>query len=254
MLRAAAAAKDKCSGPRFSSMYRKLAASAPEREDRAMSKGTRQTAEHRRDEIIDACAELYRDMPFREVTMKKIAEKTSFSRPSIYNYFETIEEIFLGLLQREVEEWRSDLDHLAASHDSLTQDELISEIAHTLERRGTMLRIQSMNLYEIEDNSRVERLTDFKNSYCAALQAFDRLLEKFLPGAAEDEITDFRYTFFPFLSGIYPYTDPTPKQIAAMDAAGMPHENIRIYDAVCRGLRKMLPCRDAEAPGGRVPE
>ena len=50
----------------------------------------------RKNEIIDACAALYQTKGFREVTIKDISQKTSISRPSIYNYFETKEEIFLA--------------------------------------------------------------------------------------------------------------------------------------------------------------
>ena len=41
----------------------------------------------RREEIINACAELYRTMSFKEVTIKEIGRRTSFTRTSIYNYF-----------------------------------------------------------------------------------------------------------------------------------------------------------------------
>ena len=48
-------------------------------------------------------------MSFREITLKEIGKITSFSRSSIYNYFETKEEIFLGLFQREYDRWNEDL-------------------------------------------------------------------------------------------------------------------------------------------------
>ena len=34
----------------------------------------------RREEIINACAELYRTMSFKEVTIKEIGRRTSFTR------------------------------------------------------------------------------------------------------------------------------------------------------------------------------
>ena len=66
-----------------------------------MPRMTEEQAMRRRDEILDACDALYRESTFQGVTIKDIAERTSFSRPSIYNYFQTIGEIFLGLLERE---------------------------------------------------------------------------------------------------------------------------------------------------------
>lgn len=53
----------------------------------------------RKEEIINACEMLYQTMNFKDITIKEIGNVTSFSRTSIYNYFETKEEIFLALLK-----------------------------------------------------------------------------------------------------------------------------------------------------------
>lgn len=195
--------------------------------------------EKRRDEILDACDELYRTSSFRDVTIKAISAYTSFSRPSIYNYFETIEEIFLGLLQREYDRWTEDLRKIL-NRESLSAEELASSIAHTLKPRRTLLRIQSMNLYEIEDNSRIERLTDFKRSLRNNTETMDEILKKFAPKMTPEDRTDFQYVFFPFLFGVFPYTEPTEKQCQAMDAAGIPHPKVSIYDLVYGCLVKLL--------------
>ena len=52
-----------------------------------MIKGTPELIAQRREEIINACEQLYRTMSFREITLKEIGKITSFSRPTIYNYF-----------------------------------------------------------------------------------------------------------------------------------------------------------------------
>ena len=70
-----------------------------------MRKGTPEQIAQRREEIINACEQLYQTTSFREITLKEIGKITSFSRPTIYNYFETKEEIFLALFKRE--SWRS---------------------------------------------------------------------------------------------------------------------------------------------------
>ena len=66
-----------------------------------MPKGSEELTKERENEIIDACKKLYRTMSFKEITIKEIGKTTSFTRTSIYNYFQTKEEIFLALLQRE---------------------------------------------------------------------------------------------------------------------------------------------------------
>ena len=68
-----------------------------------MSRGSPALTAARKEEIIQACAKLNETMSFKEITIKEIGAATSFTRTSIYNYFETKEEIFLALLQREYE-------------------------------------------------------------------------------------------------------------------------------------------------------
>ena len=70
-----------------------------------MPKGSKELTASRKEEIITACEELYKTMSFKEITIKEIGNATSFTRTSIYNYFQTKEEIFLALLQREYERW-----------------------------------------------------------------------------------------------------------------------------------------------------
>ena len=68
----------------------------------------------RKEEIVDACAQLYETVPYGKITIGMIGEKTSFTRTSIYNYFRTKEEIFLALLEREYAAWADDLEMFAA--------------------------------------------------------------------------------------------------------------------------------------------
>lgn len=74
-----------------------------------MPRGSEELTNARKAEIINACAKLYDTKNFKEITLKEIGEKTSFTRTSIYNYFQTKEEIFLALLQQEYEKWIDDL-------------------------------------------------------------------------------------------------------------------------------------------------
>ena len=74
-----------------------------------MRKVTEEQIALKREEIVGACEQLYQTRSFREITLKDIGNITSFSRPTIYNYFETKEEIFLALFQREYDRWNEDL-------------------------------------------------------------------------------------------------------------------------------------------------
>ena len=89
----------------------------------------------RKDEIVNACAQLYETMSFKDITLRDIGARTSFTRTSIYNFFQTKEEIFLALMQREYEAWVGDLEAILRTHEVLSAEGFSDQLARTLARR-----------------------------------------------------------------------------------------------------------------------
>lgn len=205
-----------------------------------MRKGTPEQVAQKREEIVDACEQLYRTMSFREITLKEIGSITSFSRPTIYNYFETKEEIFLALFKREYDRWNAQLLAILEENDQLTKAQLADRIAQSLAERQQLLKLLSMNNYDMEANSRQELLTIFKQSYGRSLELMNTLLEKFCPKMSAADIRNFIYTFFPFMFGIYPYAEVTDKQKAAMQEAGIEYVYQTVYELTNRCLLRLL--------------
>ena len=205
-----------------------------------MPKGSAELTRARKEEIVTACRKLYETRSFKEITLKDIGQETSFTRTSIYNYFETKEEIFLALFQREYELFVRDLDALCAREESLSRDELADALARALSNRPMMLKLLSMNLYDMEANSRMERLVEFKTAYGASVAALDRCLQKFVPGLDEKSRQTFLYSMLPFIYGLYPYTVVTEKQRSAMEEAGIRYVYMSTYDMAYTFLRTLL--------------
>ena len=193
-----------------------------------MPRASEELTSARKDEIINACAELYGTMGFREITIRDIGAKTSFTRTSIYNYFQTKEEIFLALLEREHRLWIADIEAVERENESMSIESFAGALSSTLEKRKIMLKLMSMNLYDMECNSRLENLVEFKHAYADALVAIRRCLEKFFPRMTAADIREFELAFFPFLFGVYPYTSHTEKQKAAMELAGVEYEEYSV--------------------------
>ena len=205
-----------------------------------MIKRTPELIAQRREEIINACEELYRTMSFKEITLKEIGKITSFSRPTIYNYFETKEEIFLALFQREYECWNDELTSILEGNEQLTKAELSAKIAASLAGREQLLKLLSMNTYDMEANSRQELLASFKQAYGRSMQLICILLEKFCTDMNVTDIQNFIYTFFPFMFGIYPYTTVTEKQRIAMRDAGIDYMYQTVYELTYSCLIRLL--------------
>ena len=205
-----------------------------------MPKGSPELTNARKEEIINACEKLYQTMGFKEITMKEISAATSFTRTSIYNYFQTKEEIFLALLQRENELWIAALNAIMDENDALTKEAFADRFARSLEKRAQLLKIMSMNHYDMETGSRPERLAEFKTVYGRSLRTVYRCLEKYFPKMSVKERQDFIYTFFPFMFGIYPYTVVTDKQRCAMEKAGVNYVFMSIYEITYNCVKRLL--------------
>lgn len=205
-----------------------------------MPKGSKELTEARKDEIILACAELYKTRSFKDITIKEIGNATSFTRTSIYNYFQTKEEIFLALLQKEYELWNDRLRQIQKEHESMNVSEFADALAHSLEERKNLLKLLSMNHYDMEENSRMERLTDFKVAYGQSLEEVKNCLDQFFGEMTSQDKENFIYSFFPFMFGIYPYTTVTEKQQEAMRQAGVSFVYRSIYEIIYTEVKKLL--------------
>ena len=205
-----------------------------------MIKGTPELIEKRREEIVNACEELYQTMGFKEITLKEIGKVTEFSRPTIYNYFQTKEEIFLALFKREYDRWNEDLQSILDDNETLSKEEIADKIAASLQKRNQLLRLLSMNNYEMEANSRPELLISFKKAYGRSMELVAELLNKYCPQMDDEAIKSFIYTFFPFMFGIYPYAMVTDKQKKAMKEAGIGYTYYSVYELTYNCILKLL--------------
>ncbi|MGT2907331.1 TetR family transcriptional regulator [Streptococcus dentiloxodontae] len=193
----------------------------------------------RQEEIIDVCAELYQHMSFKEINIKEIGNRISFTRTAIYTYFDNKEEIFLALLEREYLAWEQDLQTMLVQ-ESLNREAFAQSMADSLAKRQTMLKILAVDMSSLDCESRMEKLTAFKKVYGRSLSLMADILEKFQLTSGQEETECFIYAFFPFLYGIYPYTTVTEKQIEAMKQANVPYVFLSVEQIVKNNILTLL--------------
>lgn len=205
-----------------------------------MPKGSPERTAARKEEIINACEKLYQTMSFKDITLKVIGSETSFSRPTIYNYFQTKEEIFLALFEREYMRWNEELESILHDNEKLTKGQIAEKLAASIANRKQLLKLLAMNNYDMEANSRHELLISFKVAYGKSLKNVGKILTKFCPKKSEKEIRDIIYVFFPFMFGIYPYTAVTDKQQDAMKQANVDYVYQSVLEITNNCLLKLL--------------
>ena len=147
-------------------------------------------------------------------------------------------EIFLRLFEREYLLFCEDLEKI--KEEDTKADDLPEKLTKSLSKRAHMLKLLSVNLYDMEENSRIERLVEFKKAYGKSVALFDEILTRAFPDKPETEIRQTLVTAFQFLHGVYPYAHATPKQIEAMKQAGVRYDKKSIYELSLLGLEKIL--------------
>ena len=195
--------------------------------------------DERKEEIINACEKLYKNLDFKDINIKIIGEQISVGRTSIYNYFQTKEEIFLALLEREYRRWNEDLSTILEKNKTLSKENFIDTITASLIKRKTLLKLISMNMFEMEANSRVENITNFKLAFKESVSLLEECLCKFF-NVKDSEAEEITFTILPFLVGIYPYTSLTDKMKEAINRADFAYKFYTYKELIKMGLEKIL--------------
>lgn len=133
-----------------------------------------------------------------------------------------------------------------SENERLSTNELSDKIAHSLDDRIPLLKLVSMNHFDMEENSREERLIEFKASYGRAREGMRECVRKFKPDMSDVDLQDFIYSFFPFMFGIYPYAFVNDRQKEAMAKSNVGYVYMTAYEIVYNCVRKLL--------GGRLGE
>lgn len=192
----------------------------------------------RRKEIVDACERLYQEKDYHDINLKSIASKTVLSRPSLYNYFSSKEEIFLALLGRYFLHFGSEMEE-DFSDPKATFDELADKLTETYFHHLRLMELISVHLTDIETHCSMEELTAFKKIWSVFVQNTKKALLVYRPSLKPDQIDFFQKSLTSLFFGVYPIIHPLPIQVEAMKKAGI-EETVQPKDFVRRSMLLLL--------------
>lgn len=119
--------------------------------------------EQRRAAILDAASALFDAQPVGAISIDAIARACGVAKGSIYSYFTTKEEIFLGVLMREVDQWCDALvSHLVTLPPPVSHEALCDAILTTLLPRERLLRLLSRLAADLEPHISADAALAFK--------------------------------------------------------------------------------------------
>lgn len=143
-----------------------------ERGKRARGK---EAKERRRESILGAAIELYRERGLEGFSMADLAQRVGLAKGTLYLYFRTKEEVFLELLEEELASWFDSID--GCLEEGISVDGFVDLIGVTLAERPEMVNLIGQLHNVLERNIGYERAFAFKQRLLERTLRTGRLLE-----------------------------------------------------------------------------
>ena len=174
---------------------------------------TKEQIASRQGEIITVCDEIYREKGYEAVHFKAVSQKTSVSRPTIYNYYKTKDEIFLDIIKRDFEKWTDEWKSHFDLTPKMTKEEYCSFLADSIMKHEKHFDLIAVHMPSIEKNSSIEKLLAFKKVLQPHSKVFFEGLDKYFPKASDEKKKMFYFHYKAVVHGVYPLTHYSKQQI-----------------------------------------
>ena len=174
---------------------------------------------NRQEEIINACYSLYLNGKYDDITFGKISEMTSISRPSIYNYYITREEILLDVLEKEYFKWYENFKNQFDENTRLNKKDLYNILINSFDGFDIFLKLLSIQYSIIEKNCSFEKLTQFKMNTQQILNWLESIIGKTFPRSSIENRSSFVFLLFSAIGNFYEMCNQNETQHKAMKIA-----------------------------------
>ncbi len=173
--------------------------------------------EERENDIINAAITIYEEFGFEEVTFSKISEKTMFTRPTIYSYFKTKEEIMLKLTEIYLKKFLACFE-AKFDNDCIKDDEFVAKaLTDTFMQVCEFIHLYTVLYSIIEKNVSVLALSQFKRNVIVHQKALAKILKCVYTKSSDEDIFNFLIFCLSFASGICPMSEESEIQRQAIE-------------------------------------
>lgn len=172
-------------------------------------------------EIIDATASIYNSVGYEGLNFSIISEYTKFTRPNIYKYFKTKDEILLVILKEDFKAFTSALIKSFKINKIYSLKEITEIWTDRLLEHGRLLDLYALLFTAIEKNVSVEALAEFKRELISIYFQLIDFIGELFPNASKDSIKNFIYSGLILACGLYPMSKLTNLQKEAIKLSGM---------------------------------
>jgi AcrR family transcriptional regulator len=176
----------------------------------------------RRAQILDAAITLVEDGELEAVAMDDVATRAKVAKGTLYLYFRTKEELFLGLLERTFEAWFDELDQrLGADEGWVPASALTDIVTDSVVPRRLFRRLLARLGPVLEYNLQDDRALRFKWRIAGRLAMTGALLERRTIWLRPGDGPRLLLRLQALTAGLQALTDPAPPVRRILQAPGL---------------------------------
>lgn len=193
-------------------------------------------------EIVKAASMIYDAEGYEGLNFTEISEYTKFTRPNIYKYFKTKEEILLLILNQDLKSWIFTLSNSFQINKLYSIQEIGGIWTETLMEHERLIELHAILYTTIEKNVSVDALAEFEKESIANNSAIFDLVTQLFPKAGVDNITNFIYAAFTLAFGLYPMSKLSDLQIEAIKLSGSIYAPPEFKKTYLASLYQLMYC------------
>ena len=172
----------------------------------------------RRDELLRVAANMFDTVPYSKITMADVAGRAGLAKGTVYLYFASKEELFLGVLEKLLFAWYDALDQrLDAVRGDISADQLVEMLALKTPGRLTLTRLIAIVSGVLEHNVSVEVASRYKPQLWSHMMKTGAKLEAKWPHFRAGEGFKFLGHLALFIIGARQLADLPPAVLEVID-------------------------------------
>ncbi|AHC14084.1 TetR/AcrR family transcriptional regulator [Salinispira pacifica] len=161
--------------------------------------------------IQDAAGSLFLSADYHSIGLEQIAKRAGFTRPNLYRYYRSKEEIFLAILQRDLESWVGEMESDSMSAAALKtggEPGASSAFAGWWVKHFTaqprLPRLLPLMSFSLDDNAGEELLREFKLHLADISLRIAEIVRSRLPWYPAEALADFPTMQLALVTGLMP--------------------------------------------------
>ena len=170
---------------------------------------TEEEINQRYQDILNSARKLFLTMEYEDISLAIVAKELNITRPSLYNYFESKEVLFLEICKEEYIRCSEVL--LDAFQKPTELQEFCEKIFDVLMRDSLFIKLMSLHQTVMETKTGQEGMENFKKETLPFFQALETVISIQFPNASKEKQVLFAMQINILLNTVYAYIS-TPKE------------------------------------------